>query len=243
MVLGLWGPNLLRPPPPAWTTYISIKNQIRRVKLADHSLVRLNGASAVKVMFEDRLRRAAFDGGEAEFDVAANGRLFRLSVGDREIGTGDAVFNLRRYGRMEATNTTLTLRRGLVQVGQVGGQDPARTLAPGDQLTWADGHAAPPQLKVDPNIAFAWQSHRLIYRQTPLKTVVADLNRYVDRPIRIAQIPVGELPFSGILVIDSEDRMLKRIEASLPVRAQTLSAGIVLSPSPPKTPPGERVSS
>ncbi|MEI9892302.1 MAG: hypothetical protein WDN45_19200 [Caulobacteraceae bacterium] len=46
VVVGLiWSPNLLRPPPPAWTIYTNVKGQIRRIVLADKSAVRLNGAS------------------------------------------------------------------------------------------------------------------------------------------------------------------------------------------------------
>jgi transmembrane sensor len=238
IVIGLWGPNLVRPPPPAWTTYISIKGQIRRVKLADHSLLRLNGATAVKVMFEDRMRRADFQDGEAEFNVASNGRPFLLSVGDREIRTRNADFNLRRYGRLDGAGATLTLRGGQAEVGQPGGRDTTRPLAAGDQLTWTEGQIAPPVQRVDPAIAFAWQSHRLIYRQTPLSAVVADFNRYVDRPIDILDAPVGKLTFTGVVAIDSEDRMLRQVEAALPISAETRPAEIVLrlrAPCSPQT--------
>lgn len=230
IVLGLWGPNLLRPPPPAWTAYISLKGQTRRIKLADKSVLWMSGASAVRVVFEDRLRRAAFDGGEAEFAIAPNARPFVMRVGDREIRTRVADFDLRRYGPVGAVGATLTVRRGQVEVGQSNDKDDPRTLGPGDQMSWIDARPAAPTRRVDPEVALAWESHRLIYDHTPLNAVVTDLNRYVDRPITIAEPSVAALPFTGVLILDSEERMLRQLQAALPVQAQALPAAILLKP-------------
>jgi len=49
-----------------------------------------------------------------------------------------------------------------------------------------------------------------VYQNTPLRDVVADLNRYVDRPISIGQAPVGDLRFTGAIALDTEDRIVKR---------------------------------
>ncbi len=232
IVLGLWGPNLVRPPPPAWTTYVSLKGQTRRIKLGDQSLLRMNGATSIKVVFEDRLRRAVFEGGEAEFVVAANGRPFQMSVGDRDLRTRYADFNLRRYGQVGAVKATLTVRRGQVDVGDLRGKDNPRILSPGDQMTWIEGQAASATKNIDPNLAFDWENHRLVYDHAPLSDVVIDLNRYVDRPISISPTALGTLPFTGVLTLDSEDRMLDRLREALPIQAQTLRAAIVLKPRP-----------
>jgi transmembrane sensor len=153
-----------------------------------------------------------------------------MRAGDREIRTRNADFDLRRYGPVGAVSATLTVRRGQAEVGQVGGKDDARILGPGDQMSWIDARPAAPTRKVDPEVALAWESHRLIYDHTPLSAVVTDLNRYVDRPITIAQPSVAALPFTGVLALDSEDRMLKRLQAVLPVQAQALPAAILLKP-------------
>ncbi len=233
IVLGLWGPNLVRPPPPAWTAFISVKGQSRRITLADKSVMRLNGATSVRVMFEDRVRRVEFEGGEAEFIIAPNARPFLMSVGRRGIRTRQADFNLRRYGRIGEVMASLTVRRGHIDVEQAGSKDPAHVLGPGDQLTWVDGQPESVQRKVDPNIAFAWQDRRLIYRQTPLKDVVTDLNRYVDRPISLAQSSLEDLKFTGVLNLDTENLMLRRLQAALPIQVQQQPAAIVLKPIGP----------
>jgi transmembrane sensor len=201
------------------------------MKLGDLSLLRMNGATSVKVVFEDHLRRAVFEGGEAEFDVAPNGRPFQMMVGDRRLRTGDADFNLRRYGHVGAVKATLSVRRGHVDVEDTRRKAAPRRLGPGNQMIWMEGQPSAPVRTIDPNTAFAWQHHQLVYDKAPLSDVVIDLNRYVDRPISLAPPSVGDLIFTGVLPLDSEDAMLKRLQAALPIKAQTLAAAIVVRPS------------
>jgi transmembrane sensor len=239
IVLGVWGPNLMRPPPPAWTFYTSAKGQTRRIILSDHSVLRLNGASVVRVVFEDNDRRAAVSEAEAAFTIANNAkRPFLIAAGDRQVRIDGGEFNLRRQFLPEGVRTTVTLRRGRAEVrllldGQDEGRDAGMNLQPGDQLSWIDGQALAMVRRVNPNNAFAWESHRLIYDRTPLGEVVTDLNRYVLRPIRLASPSLAAIPYTGVLPIDSEDRMLKRLEAALPVRTQPMAAEILLRPAAP----------
>jgi transmembrane sensor len=170
-------------------------------------------------MFDDRLRRATLEVGEAELTVAPGGRAFELTAGDRLMRTQAADVDLARYPRQGVLTTVLTVRSGEVAVGQVGQRDPARILHAGEQMRWADGQAASATREVDPNAAFAWQTRKLVYAQSPLSDVAADLNRYLDRPIAIAEPSVERMLFTGTLPIDREDRILRRLEAALPVRA------------------------
>jgi transmembrane sensor len=239
VVLGVWGPNLMRPPPPAWTFYTSAKGQTRRITLTDHSVLRLNGASVVRVVFEDQDRRAALSEAEAAFLIAYDSRRpFLIAAGDRQVRTDGGEFNLRRQFLPEGVRTTLTMRQGRAEVrllldGQDEGRDAGMNLGPGDQLSWIDGQALAMVRRVNPDNAFAWETHRLIYDRTPLGEVVTDLNRYVVRPIRLSAPSLAAIPFTGVLPIDSEDRMLRRLEAALPVHAQPLAAEIVLRPATP----------
>jgi hypothetical protein len=86
--------------------------------------------------------------------------------------------------------------------------------------------------------AFAWESHRLAYDKAPLSEVVADLNRYVARPIRIADPSLERLAFTGVLNLEGEEMMLRKIAAVLPVEARPSAAEILLqkpTPKPKKT--------
>ena len=221
IVLGLWGPNLLRPPPPAWTLYTSTKGQIRRVTLADKSIMRLNGQSSARVVFEDADRRAALGQAEAAFLIAPAGRPFLISAGDREVRMDGGELNILRQTTAAGAVTTVTVRNGQARVYPIG--DPTQAgvnIAAGQQASWTDGQPDAETRTVNANNAFAWESRQLAYDRAPLSEVIADLNRYVERPIRLADPTLDALPYTGKLTLEGETGMLKKIEADLPVEAQ-----------------------
>ncbi len=220
IVLGLWGPNLLRPPPPAWTVYTSTKGQIRRVLLADKSVLRLNGASSARVIFDDNARRAALGQAEAALLVAP-GRPFLISAGDRQVRIDGGELNILRQTTGAGAATTVTIRKGRAAIYPVGQSEQTGVSAgPGQQVSWIDGQPDAEIRAVNADNAFAWETHRLAYDNAPLSQVIADLNRYVERPIRLADPSLDGLLFTGRVPLQGETGMLRRIEADLPVEAQ-----------------------
>ena len=114
VVVGvIWSPNLLRPPPPAWTIYSNTKGQIRRIILTDKSVLRLNGASQVRVVYEDDDRRVGMGQAEAAFTMTPNeDRPFRISSGDRVIEMAGGEINVLRETSSTSARTILTIRQG-----------------------------------------------------------------------------------------------------------------------------------
>jgi transmembrane sensor len=237
IVGGLWGPNLLRPPPPAWTVYNNVKGQIRRVVLADKSVLELNGASQVRVVYEDNDRRAAMGQAEAAFTMTpSEDRPFLISSGDRVIETVGGEINILRETSQNGAHTVLTIRKGQVRVYPEDRAAEGIGAIAGDEVSWTDGQDQPVARKVNPANAFAWQTHRLAYDGAPLSRVVADLNRYVARPIRIVDPSLAGLAYTGVLNIEGEDMMLKKIAAVLPIEARPSAAEILLQKPTPKPP-------
>ena len=233
IVFGLWVPNMLRPPPPAWTVYASTKGQIRRVVLADQSVLRLNGASSARVVFEDADRRAALGQAEAAFLIAPSGRPFLISAGDREVRMDGGELNILRQATPAGAVTVLTVRKGRAKVYPVGQEQAGVTAWPGQQVSWTDGRPLAAVRAVNANNAFAWETHQLAYDKAPLGEVIADLNRYVARPIRLADPGLAAMPFSGMLTLEGEEGLLRKIEMVLPVQDQPLAAEILLRRLPP----------
>lgn len=236
VVVGLiWSPNLLRPPPPAWTVYTNVKGQIRRIVLADKSIVRLNGASQVRVVYEDDDRRVAIGQAEAALTMTPNEDLpFLISSGDRLIQMAGGEINVLRETSQNSGRTVLTVRQGQARIYPEGRATEGVNVGPGQEVSWTDGQKAVRARPVNAANAFAWESHRLAYDKAPLSEVVADLNRYVARPIRIAEPALGQLTYSGVLNLEGEDMMLRRIGQVLPVEAKALPAEIVLQRARPK---------
>ena len=247
IVGALWAPNLMRPPPPAWTIYASLKGQIRRVILADKSVLRLNGASQVRVVYEDDNRRAAIGQAEAAFTIMPSARRpFVIAAGDRVIEMRSGEINLLRQTTQRSAKTVLTILEGTARIYPQDRAAEGVDGAPDQEISWTDGEAKATVRTVNAANAFAWESHRLAYDKAPLSEVIADLNRYVARPIRIADPTLGSLPYTGVLTLQGEDLMLRKIAAALPVEAKALPAEIVLqrpTPKPVKRKPNALVQS
>ena len=242
IVLGLWGPNLMRPPPPAWTLYASVKGQIRRVVLADRSVMLLDGASQARVVFGDADRRAALGQAEAALTITPDARRpFVIAAGDREARLDWGEVNVLRQTTAAGARTVLTVRRGQARV-YAQGQPPAAGVAvgPDQQAGWTDGQAQPTVRAVDAAKAFAWEAHRFAYDKAPLADVIADLNRHVARPIRLGDSSLAALPYTGAFPETGEEVMLRKIAAVLPIEVKSLPAELVVQRRAPCPPAGCR---
>ena len=81
---------------------------------------------------------------------------------------------------------------------------------------------------MDPQETFSWLSGRLVYREEPLAKVVADLNRQFARQIEIGDPELGEIPITGVIVLDDPDSVAQRLSLMLPVRSVPSDKGLRL---------------
>jgi transmembrane sensor len=73
-----------------------------------------------------------------------------------------------------------------------------------------------------------WRSGRLVYRGQPLSEVVADLNQQFATPIRIDDPALAATPISGVLILDNQDAVIRRLALLVPISAVRSDAGVVL---------------
>jgi transmembrane sensor len=211
-------PQLTRP---TFTDYSTGRGETREVALADGSRLTLGGDTTLRVHLGRKQRDVTLVDGEASFDVAhLENRPFVVAVADREVRVLGTEFNILSH----ADHLAVTVRRGLVAVS--GGQEGTVRLAKGQQLVHAPG-AVSKVRTTDPDIAFAWKSGKLIYDRTPLVDVVADLNRYVATPIRVDP-SAASVTVSGVLLVDEEAAMVRRLELFAPIVAETTTRGVIL---------------
>jgi transmembrane sensor len=211
--------------PAETVVYQTARGPGRVVSLEDGTRLHLNTRSTVTVRLDRDARRVEMADAEAAFDVAKDARRpFLITVGDRQIRVVGTEFNvLHHSGRL-----VLTVRRGIVEVRPLGadGGEPLR-LVKGSQLTHHEGGGDSVQ-SVEPDAAFAWQSGYLVYADQALADVAADLSRYLPTPVRVDDGQIASLRFSGVLQLDDESAMLRRLEAYLPVTAHQESGAIIL---------------
>ena len=204
--------------------YATNVGEQRDVNLADGSVLHLNTNTAVAVTLEKRSRTVRLEKGEALFDVAADAsRPFDVFVGAERVRVVGTAFNILKHDGKVA----VTVLRGIVQVSQPTDASPAR-LTVGDQFVRREGAREYQLAKVDPSQAMAWRDGRLIFEDAPLSAVAGSLNRYFGKTIVINDAAVQDLRFSGVLKIDDEANVLRRLEAFLPVVVQDHGNTVVL---------------
>lgn len=208
------------------TVYQTAHGERRVVTLQDGTRIDLNAGSRLTVRLKARTRQVTMDDAEAVFDVAKDAqRPFLISVGDRTIRVVGTQFNVRRRDGVQS----VTVRRGVVEVSPTGAA-PGKLyrLTVGQRLDHVEGASASALSATVPDEAMSWRTGRLIYRDEPLANVVADLNRYTSRPIRIADGRAAQLPFSGVLVTDDGLSAVRTLTLLAPVTSTSTSDGILL---------------
>ncbi len=213
--------------PVAPTAYATGRGETRHIMLQDGTQIDLNSGSRIAVSFDGHARRVKVEDAEASFDVAHDSaRPFLISVGDQQIRVVGTQFNVRRRD----AGLTLTVSRGVVEVRPLAGESQAVRLFAGDQLAHRDGDAGSMVSHVAAADAFAWRQHRLICHACTLGGVAGDLNRTFAIPVDV-DASARLLTFTGVLVLDDEDAVVKRLGEFLPIKADRSSGRIALSSS------------
>lgn len=202
------------------------KGEQRTVRLADGSRIDLNASTRLSVRMARDERRATLDTGEAVFDVASDAtRPFYVDAGERMVRVVGTQFDVRR----RAGILSVTVARGAVEVRPTRPDaGPTFRLHPGQRLDHQDGAAVALVSAVTPQEVFAWRSGRLIYRDRPLSEVVADLNEHFSRPVTLQDGGLGALKVSGVLMLDDQDAVIRRLALSVPITAVASDTGVSL---------------
>ncbi len=180
--------------------YSTERGEQRTATLNDGSRIVLNTDSRLDVDFTTGMRRVRLDRGEAMFEVAPDAdRPFIVTAGDTQVRAIGTVFIVRRDG----DSVVVTLIKGKVAVSDIAAPQrgrtpvPAAELSPGERLTAStDGPAIVEPESIE--AATAWRRGQAIFRETPLASAVAELNRYGGPRLEVADPHVAALPVSGV---------------------------------------------
>ena len=211
-------------------TYVTAKGERRTVQLADGSTIDLNGGTRLTVTLARDTRQVRLDQGQAVFDVAhASGRPFTIAAGDRTVRVVGTQFDVRRLeGKL-----SVTVARGAVEVRPAeGASGRAYRLHPGQRLDHMEGATLARVAAAEPQEVLGWRTGRLVYRDQPLREVVADLNQQFAQPIRVEDPALAATPISGVLVLDDQSAVIRRLALLVPIEAVRSDAGVILRRDP-----------
>ena len=217
------GPQLT---PTRATSYSTARGERSTVRLADGSTIDLNAGTRLSVRLDREGRHVTLAEGQAVFDVTHDARRpFLIEAGDRTVRVVGTQFDVRRRdGKL-----SVTVARGAVEVRPTGAATgKAYRLHPGQRLDHVEGDPVAHVAAAEADEVLGWRSGRLVYREQPLGDVVADLNQQFSTPIRIEDPALAATPISGVLVLDEQDAVIRRLALLVPIRAIRSDAGVVL---------------
>lgn len=220
---------------PETLSFATAKGEHRTVTLADGSTVEMNAGSQLTAAFTHSARRVSLPQGEAVFDVTPDkARPFLIAVGDRTVRVVGTRFDVRHLGE----DLSVTVERGVVEVRPADGvQGHVWRLHPGQRLDVIEGSPAAAVLsQADPQAVESWRTGRLIYRDRPLGDVVADLNQQFARPIEFEDPALAQIRVSGVLILDNEEAVTRRLALLAPVKALPSPRGVLLRGDPAAKP-------
>jgi transmembrane sensor len=211
--------------------YATHKSESREVNLADGSHVAIGADSDLSVGYSDSGRNLELGKGEAYFEVEHDAqRPFIVRAGRLAVIAIGTAFNIRKTGeRVEVTVT-----RGVVDVQDRRSGSAATAAQPrkgairvpaGQRVVAEAGDAEFKVRAADEAATLSWRSGSMAFLDEDLAFVVANLNRYTQHEVVIADPVVARLRFTGTLVQGHEQEWLEAIQRIFPVAARREADG------------------
>lgn len=209
------------------TTFATAIGEQRVLQLADGSSVRLDTDSRIRVRFEAGKRLIDLDRGQALFEVAHDAtRPFIVAAGGTEVTAVGTVFDVRRDG----ANVRVTLVSGIVDVAPAAGDGAGTRMTAGHQARITSRGLA--TQAVDAETATSWTEGRIIFRDTPLRAAVAEVNRYLTQKVELAADARADVPVSGVFRAGDRDAFVSTAAEVLDLEVRAGAGGTVRLSAP-----------
>jgi transmembrane sensor len=211
----------------AWTgpwrgDYRAATGEQRLVTLSDGSRLTLDTGSAVAVGYSSALRSVRLLRGRVFLDVQPDARRpLRVRAGDAVVQVVGTRFSVRREGGA----VTVEVEAGRVAVAAAEGRPPAE-ITRGQALRAEGGVLIPYAIAVDR--AFAWTRGRLVFRDQPLREVLAELDRYYPGSILLLNRTAAATRVSGSYAFDDPVFAAGQLAGVAGARAEPFTSKLLL---------------
>jgi transmembrane sensor len=218
------------PHPSGPQSYATAIGAQKRFTLADGSIVTLNTNSRIDVEIGADSRDVHLVQGEAYFDVVHDkARPFTVYANRyvvRDIGTAFAVHLLDKgLVNVRVTNGSVEIaasrrdNKGLDQAKSLGVLGAGQDVLFGQKIVRAE-------VVSDAELGrkLAWRQGQLIYSGQPLAEVLADVSRYTDIEIELADPGLRDLPVGGAFSANQTDAIIAALENNFGIHAEWLDS-------------------
>lgn len=202
--------------------------------LPDGSTVALNTGTTVTTAYRLLSRELWLEQGEAAFSVATGWRSFVVHSGAAQVRDIGTVFMVRRLPE----GSRVTVLEGEVEVAR---RLPDGTLeVPGLRLHTRQRVDVPDTLQqavsavdtVNVTDVQAWRQGRLVFSNTALSDVIAEIQRYRKGEIRLGDASLATLRLSGVYDARDVEALLDALPRALPIVVRRDAEGQVLIQAP-----------
>lgn len=191
-------------------------NAVRQITLADGSLVELNlGSELTYSNYKDQ-RRVTLNKGEAFFSVSHDSaHPFVVKAADGRIRVTGTRFNVWMY----EDQVQVTLLEGSVLVSSRAAQSgDGLRLDPGMQARFKAGDYAPQLSQTYAgDTSLAWRGGKLIIDNLALVDALPLINRYLSKPLMLADNTTGTIRIGGIYNTSEVKNLVTSLPRVLPV--------------------------
>lgn len=215
----------LTDPAPQIQIFASEKGMTKAISLPDGSRITLDAGSRLALTLDEEGRRAELTQGSAFFKVARDAdRSFTVTTRTAAVTVIGTEFDVQARSK----TTRIAVGEGVVQVSDASIGKKAQTLRAGQMMSVnAEGQFSAVEA-VYPAELGAWRSGRLVYLDTPLRDVIADLNRYSQSPISI-EPDAQSLELSGTFDARDLPTLLATLEQGLPIKVAQRGGELIIS--------------
>lgn len=217
---------------PAALDYASRTGQVRRLALADGTVIHLNSASAIEVRFSDKARMVLLKAGEALFEVAQDtGRPFIVMAGKTSLRALDTVFSVRR--QMGAA-VRVMVQKGTVELRR--GEGPMLDLRANMLAQVDDDQAVPLRVEgidhADVDSGLSWLEGNLTFRAARLDDAADEFARYNGADVLQIDPSLRAHRISGAFAAKDPEGFARAVAMSYGLRVEHEGGAIRILPLP-----------
>jgi len=203
------------------TWYASSVGELKKVVLADGSVITMNTQTQLRVRYTGERRDIQLARGEAMFAVAPDAkRPFAVRVGD---WTAVALGAASAVRRLDEPTADVVVTEGVVQLLPVDGRvSEARPRLAANQkaLLGAGGRVEVSQVS-DSQIGqrLAWRTRLVVFAGEPLRQALVEMNRYSNRRIVVDDPALAERRIAGVFSTTDSQTFVSAMTATLGLEA------------------------
>jgi transmembrane sensor len=214
------------------TYYETDIGERRIIALPDGSRISMDSDTKVRVSYYKTARTITLDRGRSRFDVAHDpSRPFTVTAGSETVVAVGTSFNVERL----QSTVLITLIQGQVVIKNAAplvaaatGANPKSSISlkAGEQLV-VSRNVQPAIVPADLQVVTAWEAGHLVFRDEPLGTAVARVNRYSPHPVLIDP-SIASIRISGVFNAGDTGSFVSAVTSYLPVQATTTGSNSIL---------------